>query len=296
MTGDLMLNSNTEVPSLIRLTRPNFGDLPDERVSRARLESLQAIAAELSSPLPLARIAAVVGEGVLNLLDAEVVVVAVHVDDPRHLRSVHMAGMPQDGHDRLSAAPCDEASVIAEIDRHLSSHGASDVGAPLAVLPIEQAVCPRGLLAVARAEARPFSELERTFARVVAGLCGLALDRLRLSAERSHARRRQRAPETSHLRVGDMDIDLVGHNVSIGGRAAKLTTSEMRMLTFLAEQPGRARSRRDILRHLWNTDHVGDERACDVHISNLRRKIERHPSRPERLITLRGYGYALMPR
>ena len=93
-----------------------------------------------------------------------------------------------------------------------------------------------------------------------------------------------------------MDIDLVGHNVSIEGRVATLTTSEMRLLTFLAEQPGHARSRREILRHLWHTEHVGDERACDVHISNLRRKIERVPSRPERLITMRGYGYALMPR
>ena len=93
-----------------------------------------------------------------------------------------------------------------------------------------------------------------------------------------------------------MDIDLVGHNVSIEGRAATLTTSEMRLLTFLAAEPGRARSRHDILQHLWHTEHVGDERACDVHISNLRRKIERQPSRPERLVTLRGYGYALMPR
>ena len=77
-----------------------------------------------------------------------------------------------------------------------------------------------------------------------------------------------------------MDIDLVGHSVSIDGRAATLTTSEMRLLTFLAEQPGRARSRREILRHLWHTEHVGDERACDVHISNLRRKIERQPPGP----------------
>ena len=298
MTGDLMLDSTTEVPGFIRTSRPNLGRPPDEAVSGARLESLQALAATLSSPLPLARIAAVAGEGVLDLLDAEVVVVAVHVDEPRHLRSVHTAGIPQDGHERISAAPFDEASVIAEIDQLLSSHRASHAGAPLAVLPIEQAVCPPGLLAIARAEARPFSELERTFARVVAGLCGLALDRLRLSAERTHARRRQRASDTarSHLRVGDMEIDFVGHSVSIEGRVTQLTTSEMRMLTFLATEPGRARSRREILEHLWNTDHVGDERACDVHISNLRRKIERHPSRPERLITLRGYGYALLPR
>jgi DNA-binding winged helix-turn-helix (wHTH) protein len=233
----------------------------------------------------------------LDLLDAEIVIVAVRVDDPRYLRSVHVAGIPQDGRDRLSA-PCDEAGLLAEIYRLLGSNGTSRAARPLAVLPIEQVVCPRGLLVVGRTEARPFSEVERTFARVLAGLSGLALDRLRLSAERSHARRRGHAPATAgtHLRVGDLDIDRVSRSVVIDGRAAKLTTSEMRLLTFLAERPGRARSRREILRHLWNTDHVGDERACDVHISNLRRKIEREPSRPERLVTLRGYGYALVPR
>jgi DNA-binding response OmpR family regulator len=267
-------------------------------VSRARLESLQRLAAELGAPLPLPRIAAVVGGAALDLLEAEIVVVAVHVDDPRHLRSVHIAGIPRDGHDRLSAAPCDEASLVAEIDRLLGRNEASRAIGPLAVLPIQQVVCPRGLLVVGRMEARPFSQVERTFASVLAGLCGLALDRLWLSAERSRARRRQHAPETAgtHLRVGDMDIDLLGHNVSIDGRVAKLTTSEMRLLTFLAEQPGCARSRREILQHLWNTEHVGDERACDAHISNLRRKVEREPARPGRLVTLRGYGYALIPR
>ena len=89
------------------------------------LNALQTFAAELASPLPLARIAAVVGEAAMDLLDAEIVVVAVHVDDPRHLRGVHIAGIPRDGHDRLSAAPCDEASLVTEIDRLLGSNGAS---------------------------------------------------------------------------------------------------------------------------------------------------------------------------
>ena len=70
-------------------------------MSQARLESLQALAAQLASPLPLQRIAAVVGEAAMELLDAEIVVVAVHVDDRRHLRGVHVAGVPRDGHDRL---------------------------------------------------------------------------------------------------------------------------------------------------------------------------------------------------
>ena len=65
------------------------------------------------------------------------------------------------------------------------------------------------------------------------------------------------------------------------------------MLTFLAEQRGRPCSRREILQHLWHAEHVGDERACDVHVSNLRRKIEEDPSRPRRLVTVRGLGYAL---
>jgi DNA-binding response OmpR family regulator len=81
--------------------------------------------------------------------------------------------------------------------------------------------------------------------------------------------------------------------VVAGGRDAHLTPSEIRMLLFLAEEPDRPRTRREILQHLWHTDDVADERACDVHVANLRRKIERNPSRPERLVTVRSVGYAL---
>ena len=52
-------------------------------------------------------------------------------------------------------------------------------------------------------------------------------------------------------------------------------------------------SRREIVEHLWRSQHVGDERTCDVHVKNLRRKIERDPARPERLVTVRGVGYML---
>jgi two-component system response regulator RegX3 len=49
------------------------------------------------------------------------------------------------------------------------------------------------------------------------------------------------------------------------------------------------------MQHLWDSSHVGDEHACEVHISNLRRKIERDPAAPERLLTVRGFGYKLVP-
>ena len=47
------------------------------------------------------------------------------------------------------------------------------------------------------------------------------------------------------------------------------------------------------MRHLWDSAFVGNERACDLHVSNIRRKIEHDPSRPERLVTVRSAGYKL---
>jgi DNA-binding response OmpR family regulator len=52
-------------------------------------------------------------------------------------------------------------------------------------------------------------------------------------------------------------------------------------------------SRREIMQHLWDSVYVGDQRACDIHISNLRQKLERDPSHPERIVTIRGVGYKL---
>ena len=49
------------------------------------------------------------------------------------------------------------------------------------------------------------------------------------------------------------------------------------------------------MQHLWSSTYVGAERACDIHISNLRRKIERDPLSPERLVTVRAVGYKLVP-
>jgi len=53
---------------------------------------------------------------------------------------------------------------------------------------------------------------------------------------------------------------------------------------LLAEQPEAVVSRKELMQHLWASEHVGDEHACEVHISNLRRKIERDPSEPQRLV------------
>jgi DNA-binding response OmpR family regulator len=54
-------------------------------------------------------------------------------------------------------------------------------------------------------------------------------------------------------------------------------------------------SRREIMQHLWESTYVGDERACDIHVSNLRRKLEPKPDEPQRILTVRGIGYKLVP-
>ncbi len=96
-------------------------------------------------------------------------------------------------------------------------------------------------------------------------------------------------------RLGGVEIDLGRQEVHVDGERVHLTLSEFKVLALLAEQSDSPVSRRELMQHLWASDHVGDEHACEVHISNLRRKIEKDPSRPQRLITVRGLGYKLVP-
>jgi two-component system response regulator RegX3 len=118
-----------------------------------------------------------------------------------------------------------------------------------------------------------------------------------LSRVRAILRRREldRAGSATVRELGGLRIDLGRHEVLVDGERVHLTLSEFKVLALLAEQPDAVVSRRELMQHLWASDHVGDVHACEVHISNLRRKIERDPSRPERLVTVRGSGYKLVP-
>jgi two-component system response regulator RegX3 len=95
-------------------------------------------------------------------------------------------------------------------------------------------------------------------------------------------------------RVGGLTLDLIRYGAAVDGRAVNLTRSEFKLLALLAGEPERVFSRREIMQHLWESSYVGDQRACDIHVSNIRKKIERDPTRPERLLTVRGVGYRLV--
>jgi DNA-binding response OmpR family regulator len=112
---------------------------------------------------------------------------------------------------------------------------------------------------------------------------------------RAILRRREldRSGRADKLRVGSLELDPLRHEARVAGELKRLTPSEFKLLLFLAEQPGRVFTRREIMQHLWDSDYVGDQRACDIHVSNLRQKLEHDPSNPERIITVRGIGYKL---
>jgi two-component system response regulator RegX3 len=118
------------------------------------------------------------------------------------------------------------------------------------------------------------------------------LGRVRAQLRRRELDRSDGAEGTA-IESGPVTIDLARHLVTVRGEPVNLTRSEFQVLRLLAENPGQVFSRKEIMEELWQTEFRGDVRACDVHISNLRQKIERDPQEPELVLTVRGVGYKL---
>jgi phosphate regulon transcriptional regulator PhoB len=106
--------------------------------------------------------------------------------------------------------------------------------------------------------------------------------------------RRAAGPSTATtVTLGDLTIDLERHEARLGDRRLDLSPREFELLRFLAGHPGQAFSRQTLLDRVWGEDAYVVDRTVDVHIRWLREKIERNPSAPQRLLTVRGVGYKL---
>jgi two-component system response regulator RegX3 len=119
------------------------------------------------------------------------------------------------------------------------------------------------------------------------------LGRVRAQLRRRELDRSSATGESATIQAGPVMIDLARHLVEVRGEPVNLTRSEFQVLRLLAGRPGEVFSRREIMEELWQSEFRGDVRACDVHISNLRQKIERDPQEPELVLTVRGVGYKL---
>ena len=99
------------------------------------------------------------------------------------------------------------------------------------------------------------------------------------------------APEKSTLEAGDLAVDVERRLVTVSGRPVNLTPSEFSLLTALMRTPGRVFSRLELLDALPGEAFEGAERSVDVHIRNLRKKIEPDASNPHYVETVFGVGY-----
>jgi DNA-binding response OmpR family regulator len=112
--------------------------------------------------------------------------------------------------------------------------------------------------------------------------------RVRVVLRRAGAEREQ---QPGAIQFHDLLVDIVGHAARLRGEPVRLTPKEFKLLETLAKQPGRAWSRLELLEQVFGFDYEGLERTVDVHVMNLRRKIERDPARPEYIQTVYGVGY-----
>ena len=104
------------------------------------------------------------------------------------------------------------------------------------------------------------------------------------------------ASADSPLRMGELEVDLVRHEVRSGPRLIDCTPTEFSILACLMAQPGRAFTREHLLAEAFGFDHYVYDRTIDVHVMNLRRKIEHNPAEPEYILTVYGVGYKMAER
>ncbi len=128
---------------------------------------------------------------------------------------------------------------------------------------------------------KPFS-MRELIARVKTRLRVLNLMREKYATEPGKANR---------LIFDDLEINLDRHEVNLDGHPVALKPKEFELLVYLAQNTRRVMTRDQLLESVWGWHYIGESRTVDVHISWLREKIEKDPSHPIRIITVRGSGY-----
>ncbi len=115
-----------------------------------------------------------------------------------------------------------------------------------------------------------------------------------VSRIRAHLRRRRRDSESTEehlLQFPGLEIDLLRHQVRSQGEPVELTAAQYKILTLLASHPGIVYSREQIMGPIWGEGFSVDSRAADVHVQNIRQRIEPTPADPHYILTVRGMGY-----
>jgi len=109
---------------------------------------------------------------------------------------------------------------------------------------------------------------------------------------RVRTRLRPVLPETAEtVAIGDLVIDVQGHEVRRGGEKIALTPLEFQLLLALAVKPQQVFTREMLLEQVWGYHYKADTRLVNVHVQRLRAKVEHDPDNPRIVTTVRGVGY-----
>lgn len=118
---------------------------------------------------------------------------------------------------------------------------------------------------------------------------------LRIRAILKRRRFTHQKPQESILTFDSVTIDPTLQEVKVNNRLINLTNLEFKLLYFLANSSHRIWSRSELIQNVWDYDYVGVERVVDVHIGQIRRKIEVEAQGPCLIDTVRGVGYKFTP-
>ena len=113
----------------------------------------------------------------------------------------------------------------------------------------------------------------------------------RIAAHLRRARMESAEAMRTRLEFRDLVIDVNERRIYKSSKEVELTHTEFDLLTFLASNAGKVLSREKILNSIWGYEYPIETRVIDVHIRNLRRKIETQPSRPYYILAVPGIGY-----
>jgi DNA-binding response OmpR family regulator len=119
------------------------------------------------------------------------------------------------------------------------------------------------------------------------------LARIRAQLRRGSRESGAAPPASGVFSIGELRVDVGVRRLTCAGAAIRLSAREFEIVRVLAEAAGQVVERRDLFARVWGTDFYGEERALDVYMRMLRKKIERDPARPTYLHTVRGVGFRL---
>ena len=111
---------------------------------------------------------------------------------------------------------------------------------------------------------------------------------MRVEAVLRRVKEREGQEATTTLSYGNIRLDRESHSVSVSGKSISLTHTEYGLLELFMLHPGRVFTRDNLLNEVWGYDFVGEEKTVNIHIMNLRRKLD-----TDLIETIRGVGYRL---